>query len=235
VKYYSFKAIQLTLVIILLLTLTMCGSSNRLREYEFRGQTAAAMMAVPPLPEVFTDSFIGIDRGDPIGSVLRIGTTIAKSVEVHNTQARLDSAMEQVDVPDRITNRILRRCSRYLDYRPVLDTEDADFLFVIDIQKYGVDAKSWNASVYFRIDVKVQLIDNRRSVEVWKKRVKEKQPVSREMFGLGDATGDIITAVALSRLTVDDMVTGFEHLADYTADRVIERLHDDFVEARLKH
>jgi len=211
-----------------------CGSSNRLREYEFGDRTAAALMAVPPLPEVSTHSFVGIDAKDPVGSVIRISTTIAKEIEAHRAEARLDSAMTGVDVPERIRVRTLERCSKYLHYRPTEDTQDADFLFDMRIRHYGIDAGSWRASVHFKMDAEVQLLDNRRGVRVWKTRVKERLPITQGIFGLGGATGDVITAVVLAKLSVEELVRGFEHLADYTADRIARKLQHDFAEARLE-
>ena len=84
------------------------------------------------------------------------------------------------------------------------------------------------------MDVEVQLLDNRRGVRIWKARVKERQPITRTFFGLGKATGDVITAVALAKLSVEELVEGFEHLADYTADRITRKLRDDLVKARAR-
>ena len=209
-----------------------CGSSNLLREYEFETRTAAALMAIPPRPEVFTHSFVGIDERDPMRSAIRLGTTIVKEMEAQRAEARLDSAMELVDVPEQIRARTLERCSTYLHYRPTEDSKNADFLFDMNIRHYGIDAKSWSASVHFKIDVEVRLLDNKRGMRIWKARVKEEQPITQRIFGLGRATGDVITAVALSNLSVEELVQGFEHLADYTADRIARKLQNDFAKAR---
>ena len=229
------KIFLFALVVSMALTSIMCGSSNRLMEYDFRDRTASAMMALPPPPEVFTDSFwMGGDEDNIIETAIRIGTTIAKEVEVHKTQEKMNNAMERVDVPERIRERTLDRCSNYLRYQPVDDPDNADFLFDMHIQNYGIDAKSWDASVHFKIDVKVYLIDNKKGIEVWWKRVKERMPVTRSTFGLPDAAGDIITAVSLSSLSEEDMAEGFTHLADFTADRVARKLSEDFAKARSK-
>ncbi len=211
-----------------------CGSSNRLMEYDFREHTAAAMMAVPPPPEIFTDSFFMVDEGNLLATAIRIGTTIAKEVEVAETQRKLDQAMEEVDVPEIIRLEALHQCAKTLRAQPVDDENNSDFLFDFQIQNYGIDAKSWSASVHFKIDVKVFLLDNENNTEIWHKRVRERMPISRELFGLPDAAGDIITAVALSNLTAEQMADGFEHLAQYTADRVARRLQSDLAKARAK-
>ncbi len=223
--------------VILLLSLLFiaCGSSNRLVEYDFNDRTVSAMMALPPAPEIFTDSFWGVgDEGSLLETAIRIGTTIAKEVEVQKARDKMDNALESVDVPERIRIRTLERCARYLRYRSFDDSDNAEFLFDMHIQKYGIDAKSWSASVHFKIDVKVYLIDNDKNIEIWKKRVRESMPVTRSTFGLPDAAGDVITAVALSQLSEEDMAAGFEQLAGFTADRVARKLQEDFAKARSK-
>ena len=142
--------------------------------------------------------------------------------------------MEGVDVPERIRGQVLESCSSYLHYQPIDEAKDADFLFDMYIKRYGIEAKSWSASVDFRIDVEVQLLDNERGVRVWKKRVKEHQPVTRAAFGFPTAAGDVFTAVSLSELTEEELARGFEHLADYAAGRITKKLKDNFVKARSK-
>ena len=231
-KAFYAETVRWAFVAVLSVAVVGCGSSNLLREYEFKDRTAAAVMATPPMPEVFTDSFFMLDQNNPIRSIIRIGTTIVKGVEAQRTEARLDSAMKLVDVPEQIRVGTLENCSNYLHYRSMEDVKAADFILDMNIQRYGIDATSWTASVHFKMDVEVQLLDNARSVRVWKARVKGKQPITREIFGFGGATGDVITAVALSKLSVEELARGFEHLADYTADRIARKLRHDLVEAR---
>jgi len=227
------KIMPWVLVAGLSLALIGCGSSNRLREYTFRDLTAAAIIAAPSGPEVFTGSFIHVDQDDLFASALRAGTTLAKEVTADKAQAQLDSAMMRVDVPERIRGRALQRCSEYLHFRPIQDYDESDFLFDMYIETYGIDAESWDARVYFQIDLKVYLIDNTTGLEIWKTHVKERQPLSGTIFDTGSvAADDVITAIALSQLSVEEMVLGFQYLADDTADRVARKLRRDFAKSR---
>lgn len=205
-------------------------SSNRLHEYQFKRKSASAIMAAPPRAQIFTESFFDTG-GDPISTVIHIGTRIAKEVETYEAQKRLDSAMQQVDIPEQIRRRSLERFGDYFDFRTIGSSKDADFLFMMKITKYGIEADSWNASVRFKIDVKIRLIDNIKNREVWKKSIHERMPISGSIFGLGDAVGNVMTASALSNLTEEGMVTGFSHLAEYTADRIAEKIQEDFIKA----
>ncbi len=228
------KVTLLLLVLILGLTLLQCGSSNRLREYEFRSKTAAARMSAPPRAQVFSESFFNPGSGDIVSAAINLGTSIVKGVEAAKAQKRLNAAMEQVDVPEHIRRQTLKRCAEYLHFQPINSTSDADFLYLMKIKKYGIEADSWNSSVYFKIDVRIKLIDNKKNIEVWKRTVRENQLISGEAFGLGDAVGNVVSAVALSQLTEEEMIVGFSHLAEYVADRIAERIQNDYIKAHSK-
>ena len=229
------KMMAWVLMASLSLALMGCGSSNRLKDYTFRDMTAAALIAVPSEPEVFTDSFldIDIDPADLLVSALRAGTTLAKEITADQTRARLDSAMAQVDLPEHIMDGTLQRCSQYLHLLPIYDPDRSDFLFDMYVNSYGIDAESWDSRVYFEMDLEVYLIDNNTGLEIWKTRVKEKQPMSGLAFGTTSvAAGNVITAIGLSQLSVEEMVEGFQYLADDTADRVARKLRRDYAKSR---
>ena len=220
--------------LVMILILMQCGAVNKLGGYQFRNQTAASIMVSPPPAQVFTDSFYDSYDENIISTAIRIGTTIAKSIEAQNTQIKLNNAMEQVDVPEIIRVQTLISCSEYLHFQPIHDNADADFIFMMNIKKYGIDAESWSASVRFKIDIKVRLIDNKRNMEIWKRTIRVKEPVTQEMFGLSNTAGNVITAVALSELTEQDMIDGFSYLSLHMADKIAERIHRDFIKAHSR-
>jgi hypothetical protein len=207
----------------------MCCSTNKLQGYEFRERTASALVAYPPPPEIFSDSWADVDFSNPVRAVINIGTGIAKEVEVGKTRAKMDSAMGMVNIPERIRIEILERGANYLHFRPIEDTDDSDYLFDIIMRRYGIDAKSWTAGVYFKIDVKITLLDNVKDREVWRSCFNERFPVSSEFFGLPGAAGNIITMVSLSQLTANQIANGMENLAIHTSDRIIHKLQNDFL------
>lgn len=220
-------------VIPLIAFLMHCGSSNQLRVYQFSESNAFAIMALPPPPEIFSDHFIEIFDRDPLRTALNVGTTIAKTVEAQKVQARLDSAMAEVDIPDVIRERALRQCSETLNLNPIDARDGADYLFIMNIVRYGIEAKSWSASVHFLIDVHVRLVETGDNVEIWSRRVKTRDPVSDHLFGLSDAVGNIITAATLSGLSKEELIIGFEALARHAADRIALRLSDDYFRSKI--
>jgi hypothetical protein len=214
--------------LILSFTLSMCCSMNNLRGYAFRDHTAAALLEFPPQPQIFTDDWTNVNWSNPVEAFIDIGTGIAKEVEVSKARAKLVSAMDTVDIPEIIRIETLNRGSEYLHYHPIDNTRDAYFLFDIELRNYGIEAHSWTSGVYFKIDVKITLMDNNRGKEIWRSCFNEHYPVSREIFGLPNQANDIITAVALSNLTSDQIAAGLKNLAFHTCDQIISKLRSDF-------
>jgi hypothetical protein len=171
------------LIIIMGLALLACTPSHRLKEYIFQEQTVTAVMDAPR-PAVFAEGFVGFDPDDLLGTAVRAGAALAREITADGAQARLDSAMNMVDIPGRIRERTLERCSGQLGLWPVHDTDRSDFLLDLFIHSYGIEARSWESRVSFQMDLEVLLVDNATGAEVWKTRVKEREPLTA--FGRGD-------------------------------------------------
>ena len=217
-----------------MMLLAGCGHSHRLHDVSFDDATVAVVANIPPRPGVFSDLFFDarLDPDDPVGSIFRAGSAIAKHNEAKAAQARLDSALALVDIAARVAEGAARRSARTLGYRPVPTPRDADFLLDLHVAEYGLVADSWEAAVFFEIDAEMRLVDRRSRQVVWKRRVREAEPVSAAALGLGATFGNVYTAVALSRLSAEEMADALEHLADYTADRLASALHRDYYAAR---
>lgn len=224
--------LQACFIFILIFLLFSCSSSNKLKLYQFNNSTASASEPLAPPATVFTHSSLWIDEQDPLGSLVRIGTTIAKEVEAVKVRAKLDSALELVDIPMQIKEKTLIQCSRFMRYQPVENTADSDFLFTFHIKKYGIEAKNWSATAFFNLKVQVDLLDNKNEKRIWKKKVTVNQPITSRIFGIGESLGNVFTAVALSRLTVDQIANGLENLADFAADEISRKLRDDYMKSR---
>ncbi len=214
--------------------LTQCGSSNKLHNYQFNERTIATQMLTPPAPIVFSDSFIWIDKDDPIGSVLRIGTTIAKEIEASKVRARLDSAMQQVDIPLLVEDMVAEKGAKVLRCQNIAEPKKADFLLDIDIKKYGIEAESWFATTRFRMEIEVTLVDNAATARIWKKKVKENLKIAPTIFGLGQSINNVVTAAALANLSVDEIAAGLRSLAETAADRIVKKLQQDLYKANEK-
>jgi hypothetical protein len=80
----------------------------------------------------------------------------------------------------------------------------------------------------------VLLLDSDTGREIWKAGVDEDERVSSSTLGwvLPDAVGGMVTAGQLASLSVADMTRALESLADYCADRMIEKLRRGLEKAR---
>jgi hypothetical protein len=212
-----------------------CGSSHHLKKYDFAGGSAAVIAAIPPAPTVFSDLGLGyLDLDRPLEAFLRVGTAVVKEGEVQVAQKRLDEALARVDVAERLAEQTLLRGARHLRYHPINDPDQADYLIDLRVADYGLVADSWESTVFFMIDAEVVLIDNATGRVIWDQRVREREPASRRLIGLGPTAGNVITAATLSKLSSEEMVEAFERLADYSADHLVASLRHDYFKSRRK-
>jgi hypothetical protein len=216
----------------LALVLLSACSSNRLARYDFRNADIAARTFMPPGANVFTDLDVRIDPDNLLRSALRVGTSVVREVEAEKARARLDSAMTMVDVPSIIEEEVLLQSAEMLNYRPVNEVHAADFIFNIEMKRYGIDARSWDAGTYFVIEARTELIDNAEHRRIWRGRVEAREPLSPSIFGLGSSVENVLDAVTLSELSAEEMATGLRYLAEYSAGLIAEKLYRDFIRAR---
>jgi len=221
----------LLVAVLALVTLVAC-SSNKLREYDLNSSTLAARTLMPPRANVFTDLHLNIDPNHPISSALSVGSTIARESQAMEARARLDSAMAMVDVPMIVEEGVLFRAAELLDCRPINEVDESDYLFLVDIKRYGIDAQSWHAGTRFLLESRVELIDNVQKRRIWKTKLSAEEPLSPRIFGLPSTVDNVMDAVALSQLSVDEMATGLDYLAKFASDAIAEKLYRDFIKSR---
>jgi hypothetical protein len=207
-----------------------CCSMNQLQGQKFDEKTVSSHLQPPPPAQVFSDGWTDTDFHNPIQAVLNIGTGIAREIEMSRTRGKMDSAMAMVDIPAILEEETLERGAKTFGFRTVGETRGSDFTFDIEIEKYGIRAKSWTSGVEFRMEVKVLFIENAENRQVWRHCFDEEIPVSGDLFGLPNAADNIITMVSLSHLTAGQIADGLENLAVRTSDRIIRRLQEDFSE-----
>jgi hypothetical protein len=210
-----------------------CSSVDYLAEYEFRDRSLGSRMLAPPEPQVFADFDARIDRSDPIGTVIRVGTSIAKAAQVHETRERLKLVLDAVNVPEEIRRTSLDQFVDVLGCEPEERSGRADVILELDIREYGISAKSWTAAAEFRVSLLAVLRDGRDRREIWRARVEEKEPITPSVFGLGGAVGNVMSAVALSELSDEEIGRGMMRLGQRVAYRAADRLSEDLRKASV--
>lgn len=207
------------------LALAGCGAKHRLGEYDFRGSTLAVVTIAPPHPEVLSGSnFETEGGGTPLQTVLRVSSEIAREASFRQFRARLDSAATSVDVSRRLSDRALQNASRHLRATPVTGSQTGDHELEIRIRRYGIVANSWTTTAYFSIDAEVLLLDGATGRRIWSTRVQGRDPVGSNA-GIDDrSVGNVVTALSLANMSTSEIERALESLADYAADRVVEKL-----------
>lgn len=211
-----------------------CASAGHLAEYDFRDRPVAVVTIAPPHPDVFTEGDWWFGDRSLVEVVVRVAADIAREAEAGRARARLDSAVAVVDVSRRMSARVLEQGARQLRGRAVESAQDADFEVELRVERYGIQASSWDDQARFTIEAEVLLLDGDTGRVIWKAGVDEDERVSSSTLGwaLPDAVGGMVTAGQLASLSVADMTRALESLADYCADRMIEKLRRGLEKAR---
>ena len=218
-----------------LLAVQGCGASNRLDEIALEGRRVAVTAAIPPAPRVQAGSPLeaGIDVYDPIGTAVRVGTSVDKRRQARRAQVRLDSVVARVDVADRVARQSLAGAARVLRFAPATRPEESDFVLDLRIADYGLVADSFEGATFFVLTGEIRLLSAATGEVLWDARLAEREVVDRALFGLLPvAVGNVVTGRALANLSAEEMTTGLGRLADLTAQRVAETLARDYARSR---
>lgn len=208
-----------------------CGGRHHLADYDFAGRSIAVVRLAPPAPELYTGGR-EITSDNAIVAVIEAGSAVAVELESRRARSRLDSAAVTVDIASRLADGTLDRASRYLGTRPIESEDDADFLLEVDVERFGIDASGSGAASLF-VEGEAILIDGRTGDEIWSEEVSAWDRLTPSVGGAGGtATGTIVTAAALTRITVEEFARILEQLADYAADVVTDELREDLRDVR---
>jgi hypothetical protein len=168
--------------------------------------------------------------------MVRLGSRIAREVAAEDVRERLDSAATRTDVAGRLADRTSTRAARLLRATLVDDESDADFLLEVRIRDYGIDAEEWEAAAHVFVDARILIMDGIDGRAIWESRVRERDPLTPRIFG-GDrarVVRNVVTAAVLADMSVEELSRALEHVADYAADRIMERLRRSLEEVRAR-
>ena len=226
--------LRLVLLAAALVSLSACSSGNRLHEVSLDGQRVAVAASIPPAPRVQAGSpaETAINPYDPIGSAVRVGTSASKARAARAAQARLDSVVARVDVSDRIARQVLAGSARALRFAPAQRPSDAGYLLDLRVVDYALVADSFDGDVFFVLQGDVTLSDPATGAVFWRTDLAEREVLDGSFFALPAAVGNVVTGRALSRLSGDAMAGGLVRLADFTAQRIVDRLARDYQRSR---
>jgi hypothetical protein len=226
------RAFAITCLAGLAAALAGCATTNRLERFDFSGATLAADMPVPPEPRMQVRYEVILDRHEPIYSAFSVLTGVAKATQAEKAHEAMRTALAAVDVPEIVLKESFDACAAALGALPEEDAAGADFLLELSINDWGIDADSPVSTVALRIRLTASLYDARGDELVWRRELSVHDDASPAMFGLGPVIGNMVTATALSELSVDELAEGFTALGHSAARMVARMLREDLRAAR---
>lgn len=222
-------ALRLTLTwLVAMMVLTGCGTKHRLDQYDFAGRTVAMMPFTVPVPELLTRSYVSGGGENTLSRIVAAGSQLAVELEGREARARLDTAATRVDIVGIITQRTLQRASAYLAARPIDDPQDADFLLDLVVRSIAIDVRGSRAELV--LDSETILLDRATGREIWTARIRNRDAIT-PATGMNTG-GDVVTAIVLSTISVEEFQRLLEGAAAMTASWITERLRDDLEKVR---
>jgi ABC-type uncharacterized transport system auxiliary subunit len=226
------RSLAIACLAALAVTLAGCATTNRLDRFDFTGSTLAVDMPMPPAPRMQVRYEVSLDRHDLIYSAFSVLTSVAKATQAEIARQNMDQALSAVDVPDLIVRESFSACAAALGAHPEDSGARADFLLVLSIHDWGIDASSPISTVSLRMHLTASLYSTHGSELVWRRDLGVHDNASPAMFGLGPIVGNMVTATALSELSVDELERGFTELGRSMARSIASRLQEDLMSAR---
>ena len=226
------KAFAAAFLAALGILLAGCATTNRLSRFDFRGSSLAVDMPLPPAPRMQVRYEVSLDRHDLIYSAFSVLTSVAKATQAERARQNMEEAISEVDVPDLIAKESFQACAAVLGAQPEDNASDADFLLVLSIHDWGIDAGSPVSTVSLRMRLTASLYGLHGSELAWRRELSVRDDASPAMFGLGPVIGNIVTATALSELSVDELEVGFTELGRSVAHSISQELREDLASAR---
>ena len=103
------------------------------------------------------------------------------------------------------------------------------------IADYALVADSYEGAVYFVLVGDVHLLDAQTGAPLWDAELREREVVDRVLLGLPVSVGNVFTGRSLAALSSAEMATGLRRLADLAAERITDRLAEDYARSRGRY
>ena len=211
----------------LALVFTSCATVNHLGRYRFGDTRIAGILRTPPEPDVSGNYKVTIDMERPMYTFASVATNLAKANQLEKAGEKMYAALKQVDVPALVFQETYNRCAVTLASEKVESVRDSDYIFDLEIRKYGLDASSHGAAVRIEIETTARIYARADRKLIWQRRVSVRNPLSPEVFGLDNVLDTVITTAVIARLSEEQLVKGFTVSARRVAYEIAGRLEKD--------
>jgi len=217
---------------LLVVLFTGCSTINNLEHYDIYGSRITMEMAIPPQPTVYVDYGNADFGGDHLTAVIQLGTNMLKAGEAKKAEEKLYSALEGLYIPEYAAELTFDRIVKMLDGTMVENRRDADIIFEIDVEKYGLEAYSWSGNVAMVFDMEARFYHPVDNEVIWQRRIHVGKELSPGLFGFDQIVGNVVSMAVLSELEEEDLAEGFQAITRDVMEETVNQLREDIRDAR---
>jgi hypothetical protein len=227
------RTLLLTGIAVAAALLAGCASTE-LADHTFEDEPLRLVVRVAPDARVEADYFVTINPDDPVGTILSIGSSVAKASQVERAQQKMDLVLDELDVGQILEDEVGGYFAEVMEMRLAESRAQASYYLRVDVTEYGIEASGPGSSVEFVLRGSAELFDTAGGDRLWRERFSRSVQVSPAIFGIPAAAGNVVSAAMLSELTEDEIAVGIERVTRDAAWEIGEEFEDDLYRARRR-
>ena len=217
-----------------LVALLASCASTELAYHDFADEPLQLVVFVAPGAEIEADYFVSFDPDDPVGTIISIGSSVAKAGQVEAVRDKMDVAMRDLDVGLILEEEVGSYFERIMEMRLTDSRSRASYVLNVEVEHYGIEASGPGSGVEFMLDGRAELFDHPSGDGIWRDRFRMSEPFSPVVFGLPGSAGNVLSAAMLSELTEEQIAAGIEKVTRDAAWEIAREFEDDLYRARRR-
>ncbi len=227
------RFVSVVTVALVVAALSSCASTE-LAYHSFEGEPLRMVVRVAPDARVDADYFVTIDPNNPVGTIISIGSTMAKASQVESARRKMDGALRELDVRGIMEGEVGGYFEGVMEMRLTDSRSDASYYLSVEVREYGIEASGPGSSVEFVLSGSAELYDTATNHRIWRDRFSRSLQISPSFFGLPSSAGNVVSAAMLSELTEEQIASGIERVTRDAAWEVGREFEDDLYRARRR-
>lgn len=210
-----------------------CASAE-LAERRFEGESMRLIVRTVPGARVRADYDFFFDPDDPVGTIISIGTSVAKATQVEAARRKMDAALAELDIATILEEEVGDYFTAVMEMRITESRTRATYAMNVEVDEYGISASGPGSNVEFVLNGSAELYDAGTGDRIWRERFRRSEDVSPSFFGLPPAAGNVFSAAMLADLTEEEIAIGIERVTRDAAWEVAEEFERDLYRARRR-
>ena len=232
-EHYKYMRNKLGVLLLLAVLAAISGCVHTELIYrEFNGESLYIDVRILEGAKIDAGYHIKLDKDDPVGTIVSIGTSAAKAEQVAKARKLMNAAMMKIDPDSMLTEELGDFFSETMQMKIADDPQQADYRLVVEVDQYGIDADSDFDGAFFVLKGISRLYEISHGERVWWSWFKGKEEIGPAAFGLSDSAGNILDAVMLAGLEEDDMVHGIRYVTREAVWNIALEFEKDLDRAR---